>query len=293
MLLQFKLYASEHSHREAIPLEEPAEDEVIVTENSTSVLTNDVEEFDAIIRESEEDFTEQRTGLWESIRREPGLGRKVIGTAGTWFLFDIVFYGNTIFQPIVVEAAFGASESQNPLNLLRETAMDSLILTSIALPGYAVAGMIMGKRTWCVTQTPRYVMLQGFAYMGVLYLAIGVNWSYLRNYPGLLVFLYGMTFFFANYGPNTTTFILPSLLFSPECRSTLNGISAASGKLGALLGATLFEPAAEKWGDSYVMMICGGLAIFAFFLTYFFVPKQEQNRPSHSPEASTNHSQSP
>ena len=64
-------------------------------------------------------------------------------------------------------------------------------------------------------------------------------------------------------------------MYSPECRSTWNGISAASGKLGALLGATLFEPAADEWGDPSVMKICSGLAISAFGLTYWFVPTTE------------------
>ena len=196
-------------------------------------------------------------------------------------LQDVLFYGNTLFQPIVVEAAFGSAESDSPIHVLQKTSIDSLILTSIALPGYAVAGLLIGKRTCCVLQTPRYVMLQGFAAMSVLYFAIGSNWSYLRHYPVLLVTLYGLTFFFANYGPNTTTFIMPSLIFSPECRSTLNGISAASGKLGALLGATLFAPAADKWGSDMVMIICSGVAIVSFIITWCFVPREgERHQPS-------------
>ncbi len=159
--------------------------------------------------------------------------------------------------------------------MLQKTSLDSLILTTIALPGYAMAGLLMGRQTFCVMQTPRYVMLQGFAAMSLLYFTIGTNWSYLRQYPVLLVTLYGLTFFFANYGPNTTTFILPSLLYSPECRSTWNGISAASGKLGALIGATLFAPAAEKWGGDYVMIICSGVAILAFVITWCFVPRED------------------
>jgi len=66
--------------------------------------------------------------------------------------------------------------------------------------------------------------------------------------------------------PNTTTFILPSLVFSPECRTTLNGISAAAGKLGALTGATLFEPVAASVGD-----VCAFIALLSFILTWWFV----------------------
>jgi PHS family inorganic phosphate transporter-like MFS transporter len=271
LYMQWRLYRRSHNDDEgqAVPLEEPD----IVVESAP------LQEEEQVVPTSEEaeEPVSHSSGIWESIRHEPDLVRKLLGTAGTWFLFDILFYGNTLFQPIVVEAAFGAASdaSETPLDLLRKMAQDSLILTSIALPGYVVAGWIMNKRTFCVTQTPRYVMLQGFAAMGILYLTIGWNWTYLRHYPLVLVFLYGLTFFFANYGPNTSTFILPSLLYSPECRSTLNGISAASGKLGALVGATLFEPAATRFGDANVMLICSSVAGVAFLLTYYFVPSPD------------------
>lgn len=118
-------------------------------------------------------------------------------------------------------------------------------------------------------------MLQGFAAMTILYATIGFNWSNLRGDPSMLIFLYGMTFFFANYGPNTTTFILPSLIFEEDHRATWNGISAAAGKVGALTGATLFEPAADKFGNNVVMLICAGVALLAFLLTFCAIPKQK------------------
>ena len=126
-----------------------------------------------------------QSGLVHSLRQEPGLGRKVLGTAGTWFLFDVVFYGNTLFQPIVVEAAFGNSTtSSSARDMLIQTARNSGILSSIALPGYAVAGLLMGRTTCgCIVQTPRLVMLQGFAAMSILYTTIGVNWNYWKDNP--------------------------------------------------------------------------------------------------------------
>jgi hypothetical protein len=266
------------------------------TLTTTTTTANDTAPQQQLVQSQshEEEETSERDGVMRSsnnhhdgggwlstLFHEPGLGRKVLGTAGTWFLFDIVFYGNTIFQPIVVQAAFGgggssSSESEDPVHLLRKTATNSLILTSIALPGYAVAGLIMGKKTLCITQTPRYVMLQGFAMMAILYATIGSNWDYLKGYPSTLVFLYGMTFFFANYGPNTSTFILPSLMFDPQHCATWNGVSAAAGKLGALTGATLFEPAAEAWGDGSVLMICSVIAVVAWVLTLVTVPTRRK-----------------
>ena len=244
-----------------------------------------------------------RHGWWASIVMEERLCQKLLGTAVTWFLFDLLFYGNTIFQAIVVEATFRSREnkdgndassnnsSSDRRHLLQRTALDSFILTSIALPGYAVAGALIGRRICGVTQSVRFVMLQGLGCMSVLYFTIGWYWKELRMYsPSALVVLYGLTFFFANYGPNTTTFVLPALVYSPECRSTWNGFSAAAGKLGALCGATLFAPAAQAWGDATVMLLCSMIGAMAFLITLGFVhippPKENQGQqlPPQEPE---------
>ena len=48
--------------------------------------------------------------------------------------------------------------------------------------------------------------------------------------------LYALTFFFANWGPNSTTYILPSELFPARFRSSAHGFCAAMGKAGAITG---------------------------------------------------------
>ena len=297
LLMAFQLWIHRKNSHVAVPLEEDFGRETVVAvdtrnadtelgvmgqevpldsgeQDDNGVLLQDIQRMEEELREE--------PSRWEVIRSEPNLVQKLLGTAGTWFLFDVLFYGNTLFQPIVIEAAFGPSKkgSGDEIAELREMAVNSLILTAIALPGYAVAGVVIGKRVCCILQSPKYVMMQGFCAMSALYLAIGLNWTFLRHTPALLVLLYGMTFFFANYGPNTSTFILPSLVFSPTCRTTLNGVSAAAGKLGALTGATLFEPVAEKYGDAHVMCICSAIAILAFMMTFKFVQMHPRNDQS-------------
>lgn len=44
-------------------------------------------------------------------------------------------------------------------------------------------------------------------------------------------------FFFANFGPNSTTFVLPAELFPTRLRSSCHALSTASGKAGAMVGA--------------------------------------------------------
>ena len=229
---------------------------------------------------SNEAVPNQRESLWTAIKREPNLFRKVCGTAGSWFLFDIVFYGNTLFQPIVLENAFrhssrqesdDADQSTHEFHLLLQTVRDSMFLSLIALPGYITAVYLIGRPTCSFVQTLRYIQIQGFLFMAILYAVIAIYWEELKQIQWLLVTLYGSTFFFANYGPNTTTFILPSISYSSQCRSTLNGISAACGKVGALIGASMFEPVANYYGDSEVMFLCACTSVLACFVTVFCV----------------------
>jgi len=190
------------------------------TNHHLAVTIEQPQQEDVIITTTEQD---NNSGMWDKIKQEPQLFKKLLGTAGTWFLFDVLFYGNTLFEPIVMEAAFGGggkdnnvtatlsidnnhilnddgydgggsflSDNHNPIPLLLKTTIDSLTLTSIALPGYFVSSIMLGDY-----QTPKFVMKQGFGMMAVCYLFIGYNWDYLRgSEPVLLVAIYGLTFFF-------------------------------------------------------------------------------------------------
>ncbi|KAL3798668.1 hypothetical protein HJC23_004419 [Cyclotella cryptica] len=261
-----------------------------------SHLDSDNDEYEGFHDESDavaSSVQQHSPSLWSSIKNEPHLAKKLAGTAGTWFLFDALYYGNTLFEPVVLEAAFGSKDNvEDGYTLLLLAVRDSLMISLLALPGYFVTVILIGRRT-CVcqslrtkstpsrcnllrmcspcTQMPAYIQMQGFLVMFLLYLIIGIYWTALSSVQWLLLVLYAGTFFFANYGPNSTTFLLPSVTYSKECRSTLNGMSAAAGKLGALMGASVFEPAANEWGANVVMVACAIISVIGFTLTKFCV----------------------
>jgi MFS transporter, PHS family, inorganic phosphate transporter len=191
----------------------------------------------------------------DAISLERNLVRKFLGTAGCWLLFDVLFYGNSLFQPVVLSAAFGNSET------VAKMSRDSFLLALMALPGYFVSVFAVGR------QSPRWIQMQGFFIMGMLYLIIGVLFDLLAEHSVALLIVYGSTFFFSNYGPNATTFMLPSMTFSKSCRSTLNGISAACGKAGALLGATIFVAACHEYGQKTVFLMCAFVSFIGCLLT--------------------------
>ncbi|CAI9775977.1 unnamed protein product [Fraxinus pennsylvanica] len=76
-------------------------------------------------------------------------------------------------------------------------------------------------------------------------LAIPYNhWNHKENRIGFVV-IYLLTFFFSNFGPNATTFVVPAEIFPARLRSTCHGISAAAGKAGAIVGAFGFLYASQ------------------------------------------------
>jgi len=172
---------------------------------------------------------------------------------------------------VVLQDIFGASHNKStgphPVtgDLHQNRAIQMLLLALIALPGYYVAVCLMDRIG------RRAMQLQGFFFMFVLYLLLGLDLHPLEHTPALLFILYGLTFFFSNFGPNSTTFILPAETFPSHLRTTLNGFSAACGKAGATLGASMFVPlkAATSLGDT--MVVCAGVSLLGLLVTFLFV----------------------
>ncbi|KAG9443269.1 hypothetical protein H6P81_014609 [Aristolochia fimbriata] len=89
------------------------------------------------------------------------------------------------------------------------------------------------------------------------------------------IVLYSLTFFFANFGPNSTTFIVPAELFPARFRSTCHGISAAAGKAGAIFAVFVVQTYALHGDESLIKKVLIGLAVVNLlgFLFTFLVPE--------------------
>ena len=61
--------------------------------------------------------------------------------------------------------------------------------------------------------------------------------------------LYCLANFFQNFGPNTTTFVVPGEVFPTRYRTTAYGISAACGKLGAVIAQIVFAAVGGRLND--------------------------------------------
>ena len=80
---------------------------------------------------------------------------------------------------------------------------------------------------------------------------------------------------FANFGPNATTFILPAELFATKYRATLHGISSASGKLGAIIGAFGVGALIIEKGSQVALGVLAAVCFLGMCCTVF-VPETAQ-----------------
>ena len=74
----------------------------------------------------------------------------------------------------------------------------------------------------------------------IIFTIIGSTYKHLSQ--GSLLALYVLAQFFFNFGPNTTTFIVPGECFPTRYRSTGHGLSAACGKIGAIVAQVIAYP---------------------------------------------------
>jgi MFS family permease len=176
------------------------------------------------------------------------------GTAGCWFLLDYAYYGNTISTPQILKLI-----SPNA-SIMTTIAIELAIFVVAAVPGY-ILGIARIDRIG-----HRRLQLIGFAVMAACFAVIGLV-------PGMtgavvpFLLVYGVSYFFTEFGPNMTTFVLPGELFPVSVRATGHGISAGIGKLGAFIGVFLFPFLQASLGLRGTLLLTAALSVAGLALT--------------------------
>jgi MFS transporter, PHS family, inorganic phosphate transporter len=195
---------------------------------------------------------------FRSLLGDRNLRLRLIGTSLAWFLLDFAYYGNTVSSPLVL-GALGGNES-----LIKKTLTQLGIFAVFAAPGYAVAALTMDKLG------RKFIQIFGFGMMAAAFAAM----AFVPNLEKMAVpflIIYGLSFFFTEFGPNATTFVYPSEIFPVEQRTTGHGVASATGKLGGFVGVFLF-PIFMHWhgllaAESAAAVICVlGLIVTATML---------------------------
>uniref|UniRef100_A0A0D3HE60 H(+)/Pi cotransporter n=1 Tax=Oryza barthii TaxID=65489 RepID=A0A0D3HE60_9ORYZ len=202
-------------------------------------------------------------------------GLHLLATTSTWFLLDIAFYSQNLFQKDIFSKVgwIPPAKTMNALEeLYRIARAQALIALCGTIPGYwfTVAFIEIMGRFW--------IQIMGFAMMTAFMLGLAIpyhHWTTRGHHTGFIV-MYGFTFFFANFGPNTC-----------------HGISAAAGKAGAIIGSFGFLYAAQDphkpdagykpgIGVRNSLFVLAGCNLLGFICT-FLVPESKGKSPAAAP----------
>ncbi|GAA5875324.1 hypothetical protein JCM3774_005779 [Rhodotorula dairenensis] len=191
--------------------------------------------------------------------------RLLFGTAFSWFALDVAFYGLGLNSSIILTAiGYGSPKTGTPQEKryysLHNNAVGNIIITIAGLlPGFWASLVFIDS--W----GRRPIQIMGFAMLTVTLCCMGFAYHPLKDHAvGAFVMLYCLTNFFQNFGPNTTTFIIPGEVFPTRYRSTAHGISAASGKFGAIIAQIMAFKLKDRGGtNNWVPHV---IQIFALFM---------------------------
>jgi PHS family inorganic phosphate transporter-like MFS transporter len=186
----------------------------------------------------------------------------ITGTAGCWFLLDIAYYGTTVSTPMALKLLNAhATLTTNLFYTL-------LIFLVAALPGYLMAALMVDRLG------RKKLQLLGFAMMTLAYGSLFFLPALTTiTLPFLLI--YGLSYFFTEFGPNVTTFAYPAEIFPVSVRSTAHGISAAVGKVGAFIGVFVFPMLLASVDLPGAMGFAAAAALTGFLLT-FVLPEPDR-----------------
>jgi MFS family permease len=144
-----------------------------------------------------------------------------------------------------------------------------LIFVVAALPGYVLSAFTIDRLG------RKFIQVMGFVMMAIAYAVLFfVPALTTMTIPFLLI--YALSYFFTEFGPNTTTFVYPAETFPVMIRSTAHGIAAACGKIGAFLGAFLFPYLLTSFHLSGAMGFAAVVSLLGLLLTIFTLPETKQ-----------------
>ncbi len=180
----------------------------------------------------------------------------LIGTAFSWMFLDMAFYGNSVSSGLVMKALSPHG------TLVSHTLTSFWIFLIAAVPGYWVSAFTVDRIGRKFIQALGFIVMA--AAYSVLWLAPGIT-----SIPTDFLLVYAVSYFFIEFGPNSTTFVFPSEVFPVTVRGIGFGMSASAGKFGAAVAAFLFPLLLIQLKLAGTMGLLAGISVLGALLTLF------------------------
>lgn len=220
--------------------------------------------------------------------------KPLLGISSIWFLLDVCFYGTSLDSPATLNVlwletkvfdttgpfvngtvavwnatlpiwnADPALPNATIQRALNDNAVRTLLLSSIA----SLAGSLVAIPMVHYANRRKLLIYTSVA-LSLLFIATGA--SVVRTYAGpthyLSMVFFALAQFMFNVGPNTLTFIITAEVFPTVFRGSFYGISAASGKLGAIV----IRAIVARTGDGYQALVAYLFVFSVIMLVLAFV----------------------
>ncbi len=174
-----------------------------------------------------------------------------------------------IFGGVILKSMVSTSSSVDSKSYIIQIGWRETIALSTAFPATLATIYYMKFHSL------RQIQTIGFSIVSIMFLVTAISFLVIQKNHGALYGIYCALLFSLAFGPAVTAYVLPSTIYPRQIRSTMTGISAALGKLGALTGMFLFGTLAgsSTFALSMVMFSCSFLAILGSVITFLFIPE--------------------
>ncbi len=188
--------------------------------------------------------------------------REFIVASVLWFLFDIVGYAGNLFGPSLLAKGMGLSAGTFGL----------VMFAVFSLPGKGLAIGLIDR--W--GRKPLQVW-GSIGEVAALILFIGLHGKIIAL-PLLGLIIYGAYTLMGSMGPGsvTTAGIYGVELAPTRVRSLVQGITVASGRIGATLTSFVFPLLFKTYGQNFAVGFLAALTVIAAILTAWGLPETKQ-----------------
>ena len=191
--------------------------------------------------------------------------KRLIGTCGTWFMYDFVTFPNGIFSSTIISSVI---KDQNNLVKVAEWNLLLGVLAVLGVPIGAYLSDRIGRK---------YTLIIGFSGYIVFGLIIGCAYDQLSKITPLFIIFYAFMNMLGNAGPGDMLGVISSESSATAVRGVFYGISAVTGKIGSVVGVECFQPIRDNLGARWTFIIAAICGLVGVLITVFFVPHSLEN----------------
>mmetsp|Transcript_4381 Transcript_4381/g.13700 ORF Transcript_4381/g.13700 Transcript_4381/m.13700 type:complete len:502 (-) Transcript_4381:477-1982(-) len=208
-----------------------------------------------------------------AVMKKPKYWRWMTGTGGCWFLLDVTLYGFGLMGPYVVSTTFNPDES------IENNSWQQFVALFFTIPAVL-------STMWLISigYEPKFLQYLGFYGMTAAFVIFFV----IRVVPGVPSFLLYVVYCLINFatwfGTIVTTFLLPAATYPKATRASLNGLSSAISKLGAIVGTEVLPVILDTYGLNVVVLVNAAVALLGALLTHLCVDNVIAEQVHYDPD---------